>query len=170
MKRTLLGMLAAAAAAAALSASGFAITAAAQSDQQPTHAELVQRWAEAALDAQLKGMKTSLRLNANQEKLWGPFESAVKDGAKARLVTLQKEQGDNLSPMDRLSAKADHVAQSTAILQKIVEAAKPLYASLDDAQKHKFVTLGRMLVPERGRFAMEMRHLRMGEGDQHGAE
>ena len=170
MKRTLLGMLAAAAAAATLSASGFAITAAAQSDQQPTHAELVQRWAEAALDAQVKGMKTSLRLNANQEKLWGPFESAVKDGAKARLVTLQKEQGDNLSPMDRLSAKADHVAQSTAILQKIVEAAKPLYASLDDAQKHKFVTLGRMLVPERGRFAMEMKHLRMREGDQHGAE
>jgi zinc resistance-associated protein len=171
MKRTLLGMLAAAAAAATLSASGFAITAAAaQSDQQPTRAELVQRWAEAALDAQVKGMKTSLRLNADQEKLWGPFESAVKDGAKARLVALQKEQGDNLSPMDRLNAKADHVAQSAAILQKIVEAAKPLYASLDDAQKHKFVTLGRMLVPERGRFAMEMKHLRMGEGDQHGAE
>ena len=47
MKHTLLETLAAAAAAAALSASGFAITAAAvQSDQQPTHAELVQRWAE----------------------------------------------------------------------------------------------------------------------------
>jgi LTXXQ motif family protein len=170
MKRSLLRTFAAAAAAAALSASGFAITAAAQSDQQPTHAELVQRWAEAALDAQVKGMKTSLRLNADQEKLWGPFESAVKDGAKARVVALQKEQGDNLSPMDRLNAKADHVAQSAAILQKIVEAAKPLYASLDDAQKHKFITLGRMLVPERGRFAMEMKHLRMGEGDQHGAE
>jgi zinc resistance-associated protein len=170
MKRTLLGMLAAAAAAATLSASGFAITAAAQSDQQHTHAELVQRWAEAALDAQVKGMNTSLRLNADQEKLWGPFESAVKDGAKARLVAMQKEQGDNLSPMDRLNATADRLAQSAAILQKIVEAAKPLYASLDDAQKHKFVTLGRMLVPERGRFAIEMKHLRMGEGDQHGAE
>ena len=67
MKRTLLGMLAAAAAAATLSASGFAITAAAQSDQQPTRAELVQRWAEAALDAQVKGMKTSLRLNAGRK-------------------------------------------------------------------------------------------------------
>jgi len=111
-------MLAAAAAAATLSASGFAITAAAQSDQQPTHAELVRRWAEAALDAQVKGMKTSLRLNADQEKLWGPFESAVKDGAKARLVALQEEQGDNLSPMDRLNATADRLAQSAAILQK----------------------------------------------------
>jgi hypothetical protein len=170
MKRNLLGTLAAAATAAALSASGFDITAAAQGDQQPTHAELAQRWAAAALDAQLKGMKSSLRLTADQEKLWGPFESAVKDGAKARVVALQKEQGANLSPMDRLNATAERVAQSTASLKTIVEAAEPLYATLDDAQKHKFITLGRMLVPERGRFATEMKHLRTGEGDQHGAE
>jgi hypothetical protein len=171
VKRTLLGTLAAAAAAAALSASGFAITAvAAQSDQQPTHAELVQRWAEAALDAQLKGMKTGLRLTADQEKDWSPFESAVKDSAKARVVALQKEQGNNLSPMDRLNAKAERLTQGTVNLETIVEAAKPLYASLDETQKHTFITLGRMLVPERGRFAKEMRHLRMGEGDQHGAE
>jgi LTXXQ motif family protein len=170
MKRTLLGTLAGAAAVAAFSASGFAITASAQSDRQPTHAELVQRWAEAALDAQLKGMKSSLRLNADQEKLWGPFESAVKDGAEARVVALQKEQSDNLSPMDRLNATAERVAQSTASLNKIVEAAEPLYATLDDAQKHKFITLGRMLVPERGRFAMAMKHLHTGEGTQQGAE
>jgi hypothetical protein len=161
---------AAAAAAATLSASGFAITAAAQSDQQPTHAELVQGWAEAALDGQLKRMKTSLRLSADREKLWDPFESAVKDGGRARGVAQQKKQGDNLSPMDRLTAKADRLAKSGANLEKIVVAAEPLYATLDDAQKHRFITLGRTLVPERGRAAKEMRHLRMGEGDQHGAE
>jgi hypothetical protein len=150
MKRTLLGTLAA----AALSAS-----AAAQSDQQPTHAELVQRWAEASLDAQLKSMKTSLKLTADQEKDWGPFESAVRAGGKARVLALQKEQSDNLSPMDRNLAKADRLAESQANLEKMIEAAKPLYASLDDTQKHKFITLGRMLVPERGQFAKEMRHL-----------
>ena len=74
MKLTLLGTLAAVAAAATLCAFGFATTAAAQDDKQPTHAELVQRWADAAIEAQLKGMKTSLRLSADQEKLWGPFE------------------------------------------------------------------------------------------------
>src|SRR5580658_7299371 len=116
MERTLLRMLAVAAAAASLSAFGFAMTAAAQSDQQPTHAELVQRWAEAALDAQLKGMKTSLRLTADQEKDWSPFESAVKDSAKARVVALQKEQGNNLSPMDRLNAKAERLTQGTVNL------------------------------------------------------
>jgi hypothetical protein len=152
-------MLAAATAAATLSASGFTISAAAQSDQQPTHAELVQRWAEAGIDAQLKGMKTSLRLTTDQEEDWVPFESAVKAAEKARVVALQKEQGSNLSPMDRLNAKAERVAQSEADLEKIVEAAKPLYVTLDDAQKHKFIALGRMLVPERGQFAKEMRRL-----------
>jgi Spy/CpxP family protein refolding chaperone len=170
MKYTLLGTLAAVAAAAALSAFGFATTAAAQDDKQPTHAELVQRWAEAAIEAQLKGMKTSLRLSADQEKLWGSFESAVKDGQNARLLDLQKEQSDNLSPMDRLTAKADRLTRSRANLEKIVEAAKPLYASLADEQKHKFITLGRMLVPERGSFVKEMRRLGTGKSDQHDAE
>ena len=119
MKRTLLGMLAA----AALSAS-----AAAQSDQQPTHAELVQRWAEASLDAQLKSMKTSLKLTADQEKDWEPFESAVREGGKARVLALQKEQSSDLSPMDRNLAKANRLAESQANLEKMIEAAKPLYA------------------------------------------
>src|ERR1700733_14899919 len=136
MERTLLSMLVAATTAATLSAPGFTITAAAQSDEQPTHAELVQRWAEAGIDAQLKGMKTSLRLTADQEKDWGPFESAVKDSAKARVVALQKEQGNNLSPMDRLNAKAERLTQGTANLETIVQAAKPLYASLDDPEAH----------------------------------
>jgi LTXXQ motif family protein len=156
-------MFAVATAAAALSVSGFMITAAAQSDQQPTHAELVQHWAEAALDAQLKGMKTSLRLTADQEKDWEAFESAVRDDARERLVALQKEQGGSLAPMDRLSAKAERLAQGQANLDKMVEAAKPLYTSLDDSQKQKFIALGRMLVPERGRFAKEIRRLRLSD-------
>jgi zinc resistance-associated protein len=170
MKRTVLRMLAAATATAALSVAGFTIIAAAQSDEQSTHAELVQRWAEAGIDAQLKGMKTSLRLTADQEEDWGPFESAVKAAEKARVVALQKEQGSNLSPMDRNSAKADRFAQGQADLEKIVEAAKPLYGSLDGAQKHRFVALGRMLVPERGQFAKEIRRLSVGGGDQHSTE
>ena len=35
-------------------------------------------------------MKSSLRLSADQETLWGPFEVAVKDGAKARVVAPSK--------------------------------------------------------------------------------
>jgi hypothetical protein len=162
MERTLRSILTPLTAAVALLISAFTHIAVAQSDQQPTHAELVQRWAEAAIDAQLKGMKTSLRLTADQEKDWGSFESAVKDAEKARVTALQKEQSSGLTPMDRLDAKAERLADSQAGLEKIVEAAKPLYLSLDDTQKHKFITLGRTLVPERGRFVKEMR--RVGKG------
>ena len=169
MKRTLLGTLGLLATAVALFVSGFAITAAAQVDQQPTHAELQQRWAEAAIKGQLKSMKSSLGLNADQEKLWGPFEAAVTVGENARLLALQKEQNNSLSPMDRLTAKADRLGQSRANLETIVEAAKPLYTSLGDAQKHKFIALGRMLVPERGSFAKEMRR-HTGTSDRHDAE
>jgi opacity protein-like surface antigen len=150
MKRILLGTLAA----AVLSAS-----AAAQSDQQPTHAEQVQHWAQVGIDTQLKSMKTNLHLSADQDALWGPFEAAVKDGAKTRVLALQKEQSDSLSPMDRNLAKADRIAQGQATIETMVDAAKPLYASLDETQKHKFATLGRMLVPERGQFAKAIRRL-----------
>ncbi len=64
----------------------------------------------------------------------GLVESAVKDAEKARLTALQKEQSSGLTPMDRLNAKAERLAESQAGLEKIVEAAKPLYLSLDDTQ------------------------------------
>ncbi|HXE24051.1 MAG TPA: hypothetical protein VN637_04110, partial [Roseiarcus sp.] len=75
MQRALLNLLAAAAAAASLAA--FPIAAAGQTDQKPTHAEEVQHWAEVGIENQLKGLKTSLRLTADQEKNWDPFASAV---------------------------------------------------------------------------------------------
>src|SRR3984957_18812253 len=158
MKRTLLAMLAA----VALSASAFPQKEQqppAPSDQKPTHAELAQHWAEAALDTQLKGMKASLGLTADQEKDWDPVEAAVRDGAKARLVGLQKEQSSDLSPMDRNLPKPDRIGQGQANLEKIVEAAKPLYASLDNAHKQKFIALGRTPVPERGQFVKAVRRL-----------
>jgi zinc resistance-associated protein len=174
MKRILLATLAA----LALSTSGFALSAAtAQSDQQPSHAERMQHWAadrETLLDAKLAGMKAGLGLNADQEKLWGPFESAVQDAAKARMEAMQqmmqaRMQGEHVSPVDRLDALADRLTQGAADIKKIADAAKPLYAGLDASQKEKFALLGRdMLIPQRARFAMEMwRHHQgeLGQGD-----
>ncbi len=104
-------------------------------------------------------MKAGLGIKADQETDWGAFEAAVRDAAKARVLALQKEQSSDLSPMDRNLAKANRIAQGQANLEKIVDAAKPLYDSLDETNKHKFVTLGRTLVPERGQFVKAMRRL-----------
>jgi Spy/CpxP family protein refolding chaperone len=171
MKRTVFWV----AATLAVSGSAFALAAAAESDQ-PSHAERMRHWAadrETMLDAKLAGMKAGLQLTSDQDKLWVPFESAVKDAAKARADAMQqmmqaREQGDHLSPIDHLEAMADRLSQGAADIKKIAEAAKPLYASLDDSQKHRFGMLGRMLMPEQPRSAMEMIHHHM--GDDNGAE
>ena len=52
-------------------------------------------------------------------------------------------------------------------MKNIADSAKPLYPSLDDTQKHDFAMLGRMLMPERARFAMEMMSHRWNEGAMH---
>lgn len=179
MKRFLLGTLAAGA------VSAFALTAAsAQSDQpsKPTMADRMQHWAadrETLLDAKLAGIKAALGLTADQEKLWGPFESAVKDASKARMDAMQNmqkmmqmhEQDQHMSPVDHLQAIADRLSQGAADVKKIADAAKPLYDSLDASQKEKFAMLGRdMLMPDRARFAMEWMHHHWGDREGGGNE
>jgi LTXXQ motif family protein len=172
MKRILVAALVA----GSLSAPIFAL--AAEGDQQASHAERKQQWAadrETMLEAKLTGMKAGLGLTADQEKLWGPFESAVKDADKSRMDAMgqmmrMRAQGERMSPVDRLEAMSDRLSQGATNVKKIADAAKPLYDSLDESQKHKFGMLGRMLMPERSRFAMEMMHQHMGEHDQDGAE
>ena len=48
----------------------------------------MQHWAtdhKALLDAKLGGLKAGLRLNPDQEKLWGPFEAAVREAAELHM-------------------------------------------------------------------------------------
>jgi hypothetical protein len=75
-----------------------------------------------------------------------------------------------MSPIDHLEAMADHLSQGATNVKKIADAAKPLYDSLDESQKHKFGMLGRMLIPERSKFAMDVMQHRMGDHDRDGAE
>ena len=94
---------------------------------------------EALLDAKLAEMKAALRLNADQVKLWGPFEAAVRDASKAHMEakqrTVEMRQSEWLSPVDRLVARADRLAKRTSELEAIAGGAKPLFDSLDPAQK-----------------------------------
>jgi hypothetical protein len=172
MRRTLVVALAA----VFVSAPGFAL--AAEGDQQSSRTERIQQWAadrETVLDAKLAGIKAGLALTADQEKLWGPFQSAVEDAAKSRTDAMRqmmqtRAQGEQMSPVDHLESMANRLSQGATDVKKIADAAKPLYDSLDESQKHKFGTLGRMLMPERSRFAMDMMHHHVGERDRDGAE
>ncbi|MBV9237016.1 MAG: hypothetical protein JOZ94_14380, partial [Xanthobacteraceae bacterium] len=61
--------------------------------------------------------------------------------------------------VDRLQRRADTISQFGTALQDLAKATRPLYQSLDDAQKHRFVAITR--------FMMRQRHFAM-EGGQHG--
>jgi len=129
---------------AALAGSTLAFNAFAASgdaaDGPPIHG-----WGDHAfmLDARIAGMKAALKLTPDQEKLWGPFEAAVREGAKARVEAMrahhdEMEKDERPSPIARLNEMSEHLAQASEELKKISEAAKPLYDSLDDTQKHHF--------------------------------
>ena len=153
MKRILLGTFIAAVPALTLT------VAAAQTDQQPSREERMQHWMadrETMLHARLAGMKAGLGLTADQEKFWNPFEAAVNELFKSRMEAMQtmmkmREGGRRMSPVERMDFMASRMAQGAANLKTIAEAAKPLYAGLDDKQKRNFEVLSRaMMMSERG--------------------
>ena len=150
MKRTFVCALTA----VAFSFSSFALSpAVAAGDQsaEAVHKERMQHWAadhEAMMDARLGGMKAALKLTPDQIPLWEAFENAVRGGAKAAMDDMHEmmENGEHAPPTDRMDAMARHMARRADDLKTISQAAKPLYGSLDDTQKHKFELLGRHMM------------------------
>jgi hypothetical protein len=101
-------------------------------------------------DAKIAAVHAGLKLNADQEKLWPPVESAVRDlvkirldRANARMQTPDDAQatqnGDD--PVVRLRERADTMAATAAAMKKIADAADPLYKTLDDGQKRRLAVL-----------------------------
>lgn len=133
----------------------------------------------AFVDAKIAAVKAGLQLTPDQDKMWPPVETAVRDFAKQRIALAnaraserdarraEREQrysqdrgpGDrggadrssrdqnrdqNRDPLARLRDRADRMAETAAGLKKIVDAADPLYKTLDDGQKRRLTMLTRM--------------------------
>jgi hypothetical protein len=103
-------------------------------------------------DARIAGLHAGLKLTPEQEKNWPALESALRDMGKQRqerfAARATAERPAN--PIERLNLMADAMQARGAALKKVADAAGPLYSSLDDAQKHRFVVLARMLRPHGG--------------------
>ncbi len=104
----------------------------------------------AFVDARIAAVHAGLKLSADQEKLWAPVESAVRDFAKLRIDRAQARmkaqddaQGQQDDPVARLRDRADNMMASAAALKKIADAADPLYKTLDDGQKRRLSILTR---------------------------
>jgi zinc resistance-associated protein len=103
-------------------------------------------------DARIAALHAGLKLTAEQEKNWPAFESAVREMAKQRQERFAARANAErpANPVERLNLMADAMQARGAALKKVADAAGPLYNSLDDAQKHRFVLLARMLRPHGG--------------------
>lgn len=119
-------------------------------------------------DARIAALKAGLELTSDQAKNWPPFEQAVRDMAQLRIQRIQArlsgEQQAPASPFDRLERRADAMAKRSAALKKVADAGGPLYQSLNDDQKQRFVKLARMLRPHSRMHAMIEHRWREGEG------
>ena len=112
------------------------------------HARVSPEDRAAFVDARIAAVHAGLKLTADQEKLWPPVESAVRDFAKLRIdranARMNAGPPDRFEdPVARLRERAEDMGASSAALKKIADAADPLYKSLDDGQKRRLAALTR---------------------------
>src|SRR5215468_8938775 len=128
----------------------------------------------AFVDARIAAVHAGLKLTPDQDKLWPPVESAVRDFAKLRTdrmtarMKAREEAQDQQAPEDpvaRLRQRAENMAASAAALKKIADAADPLYKTLVDNQKRRLV----LLTHRGGRFGEGWRHRWMDRDGRDGA-
>jgi hypothetical protein len=105
---------------------------------------------KAFAEARIAALKAGLQLTPDQEKNWPPFEQAVRDLAKLRIERMQareRSMDQPSDPFERLQRRADGMSRLAGALKRLADAGTPLYQSLNDAQKQRFMLLAHMLRP-----------------------
>jgi hypothetical protein len=126
----------------------------------------------AMVDARIAAVHAGLKLNADQEKLWPPVETAVREFAKLRIDRANARMNapadaPRPDPVTRLREHADTMAASAAAMKKIADAADPLYKTLDEGQKRRLGVLTRMNAREGFRHRMMDRGFDRDDGPSH---
>lgn len=102
----------------------------------------------AFIDAHIAAIHAGLKLSADQEKLWPPVEAAIRNLATlhaSHMQGMRQARGMMASdPVGLLRAMADRMSQGSDAMRKLADAASPLYATLDEAQKRRLQVLVRM--------------------------
>jgi hypothetical protein len=102
----------------------------------------------AFIDAHIAAIHAGLKLSAEQEKLWPPVEDAMRNLARLRGSAMQSMRQSRgmmaRDPVGFLRTMADRMGQGSEALRRLADAAAPLYATLDDAQKRRLQVLVRM--------------------------
>ena len=106
---------------------------------------------QAFADARLAALKAGLSLTEAQAANWPAFEQAVREWQKLRTsrAPAQAEERNSpralaADPTDRLRRRGTEMADTGAAVKKLADALDPLYKSLDENQKRRFVALSRL--------------------------
>ncbi len=134
------------------------------------HHEISTEDKAAITDAHIAALKAGLKLTPAQEKNWPALEAVLRDVAKARAARMAewhekaKEHHEHPDLIENLRQGAKAMTERAGELEKIADAAKPLYDTLDEAQKRRFGMLFHVMARMHG----HMGHMgNMGHMDQH---
>ncbi len=114
--------------------------------ERPHHSQLTADDIAAFTDARITALKTALRLTPDQEKNWPAVEQALRDISKERVArrAARDTAGQPVDATERLRDRADALAARAAALRRLADSEKPLYQSLDEAQKRRFAIAMRL--------------------------
>ncbi len=118
----------------------------------------------AFFDARIAAIHAGLKLTPDQERLWPPVETAVRDMSR-QMLALREQRQSQAAPADlveRMARMGDAATKRGQAMSKLAEAARPLYASLSDDQKRRLQTLMRQSGGDREGRGM------MGRNDERG--
>jgi len=120
----------------------------------------------AFMDARIAAVKAGLRLTPDQEKLWPPVEAAVRDIGKLRIdrINARRSAPPPDDMMARLHQRADTMSASATAFKKAVDAADPLYKTLDENQKRRLAMLTHMGGGRFEEWRNRFEHWRQGDG------
>lgn len=162
------------ASAAVIFAGSAATYAIAQQPPAPPRPGMEDHWRPSPSDraafanARVAALHAGLTLTPEQEKLWPPVESVLRDMAQKRETRIEQrmaehEKGDKgdkdrrPDAMERLRRGADFMTQTGADMKRLADAAQPLYDKLDDSQKHRLQRMLRHGMHERMHAGMRER-------------
>ncbi len=117
---------------------------AAQSDQTgPTDNQIAND-----VDARIAWLKAELRLTPDQEKNWPSLQTALHDYGIGQLKTLvagrsayenRRDREDRPNDLAMMRDEATRLTLRAVSLQRLADAAEPLYGNLDNHQKHRLI-------------------------------
>lgn len=97
----------------------------------------------AFFDARIAAIHAGLKLTPDQEKLWAPVETAVRDMSRQMMELREQRQAQAApaDPIERMARMGEMSTKRGQAMSRLAEAARPLYASLSDDQRRRLRTL-----------------------------